>query len=154
MESVFEGDLKLENTMDGANVVIENELFCSDKTFSNAVLISLFGGNIDDSGKVENRNGWWGNYVDCGDNERKVISRFQYATNGTPLNVSSAKEAIEAAREDLNWLIESGACDDIILNGSIASPKRFDLSVRISANEKTVFNSVYSVNWEEMKNGL
>lgn len=154
IDTTFEGDLKLNQTLDGYEVAFEDGLFLSDKTFANAVRISLFGGNEEDSGKVKNRVGWWGNYVDCGDSDRKVVSRFQYATNGTPLTFTKLKEAIAEAKEDLQWLIDSGACDDIQLSASITSSKRIDLKVEIIIDGNTVESSTFAVNWNEVANGV
>jgi hypothetical protein len=50
----FEGDLLLEDTPDGGDIRIENNLFVSDRSFNTAVYLSLFGGNKDDNGKVKN----------------------------------------------------------------------------------------------------
>lgn len=146
----FEGDLRLIMSDDGAELAIENGLILPEKGFDTSVLISLFGGNIEDSGKVENKNGWWGNYSLGGE---KIQSRFQAITNGQPLTVASAKEAINAAKLDLNWLISEGVADDIELSGYIAGTKRFELTVMLIKDGTDIYNNKFAVNWEAERNG-
>jgi len=147
----FEGDLLLTLTEDGGELAIEDGLFMPDKSFATAVLISLFGGNIEDSGKVENRSGWWGNYT--GSTENKIQSRFQAITNGNPLTVATAKEAVNAAKLDLAWVIENGIADEISIKGVIADVKRFELEVILTKDGTDIFKNKYAINWEAQRNG-
>jgi phage gp46-like protein len=130
---------------------IENGLVMSDKGFNTSVLISLFGGNVEDSGKVENRSGWWGNYT--AQNTEKIQSRFQAVTNGNPLTVANAKEAINAAKLDLDWIVSNGIADEIAINGKIAGVKRLELEITLIKDGADIFSNTYSVNWEAMRNG-
>ena len=147
----FEGDLLLNLTEDGGELQIENGLFMPDKSFATSVLISLFGGNIEDAGKVENRSGWWGNYTGATDN--KIQSRFQAITNGQPLTVASAKEAVNAAKLDLAWIIDNGIADDISIYGTIGGVKRFDMEVILSKDGTEIYKNKYAINWEAQRNG-
>ena len=145
--AIFEGDVLLRLTNDGAEICIEDELICCDREFDTAVLLSLFGGNAEDDGTVEKRMGWWGNYTGE-DGTKKMISRYQAATYGKALTTNSAKEALEAARLDLQWLIDEGVADDLEITGSIASVNRFDLSVTLLKNGAEIYKNTYALNWE------
>lgn len=149
----FEGDVFLKLTEDGGELKIENELVMSDKGFNTSVLISLFGGNVEDSGKVENRTSWWGNYTPEADSSNKIQSRFQAVTNGNPLTVASAKEAVNAAKLDLAWIIDNGIADDIDITARITGVKRLELDITLIKDGTDIFSNTYSVNWEAMRNG-
>lgn len=115
----FMGDLLLIETPDGGDCVMRDGLLEADRAFGTAFYISLFGGNKADSGKVKNKNTWWGNTLAGVTEKEKVISRFQNFISATPLTVKNIKNAEEAARQDLKWAIDEGIADAITVTGKI-----------------------------------
>jgi len=148
----FEGDVLFVDSPDGGNLVIENGLFACDKSFKTAVLLSLFGGNIDDPAVIESNKEWWGN--DIGDKETALRSRFQFIIAGFPLSTKNLKLAIEAIKIDLQWMIDNGVCDDVQVSGMITDFKSADFTVKIFANSEIADNIEFKVNWEAMRNGV
>jgi phage gp46-like protein len=143
----FEGDLLLEDTPDGGDIRIENDLFVSDRSFNTAVYISIFGGNKDDNGKVKNDKTWWGNTLgDTVENE-KLVSRFQAIIFGLPMTTKNIQEAETAAVLDLNWLIKEGAADKIITAGRATGRNRFALTVQIRSGGKSIYENTFSLFW-------
>jgi len=149
--AVFEGDLLLDLTNDGAEICVKDNLFVCDREFNNAILLSLFGGNSEDDGTVDNNKGWWGNYTKENVFERKMTSRFQYASYGRALTSGSAKDAVQAAKLDLAWLIDNGIADNIELAGSIENNKTFSLSITIQKNSNDIYKNTYAFNWEAIQ---
>jgi phage gp46-like protein len=142
----FEGDLLLYDTPDGGELAIESGLFVSDKQFSTAVYLSLFGGNKEDPGKVKNNQEWWGNYLGISESE-KLKSRFQYVITGLPMTVKNIKEAETAAQLDLQWFISEKIADEIFTYGQAVAKNRFNLTVEIMKDTRTIFKNTYFFQW-------
>jgi phage gp46-like protein len=143
----FEGDILLYETADGGELKIEDGLFISDKQFSTAVYLSLFGGNKDDSGKIKNNKEWWGNMLNGIYENEKLKSRFQYVITGFPMTVKSIKEAETAAFIDLEWFIKDKIADEINIYGWAAGEKKFNLNVEIKKDIRTLFKNTYFLFW-------
>ena len=147
MNLIFEGDILLIDTEDGGELVIENGLIKSDIQFSTAVYLSLFGGNVDDPGKTNTKRSWWGNLFALTESE-KIRSRFQYIINGFPMTVKNIREAEEAARLDLDWMIKEEIADKINIEGRSINQNNFELRVEILKDSTTLFENTYSLLWQ------
>ena len=143
----FMGDLLLIETPDGGDCVMRDGLLEADRAFGTAFYISLFGGNKADSGKVKNKNTWWGNTLAGVTEKGKVISRFQNFISATPLTVKNIKNAEEAARQDLKWAIDEGIADAITVTGKTEGGNRFRLYIQALKAGKLVYESDYGVLW-------
>jgi phage gp46-like protein len=144
---IFEGDLFLEDTPDGGEIRIENDLFVSDRSFNTAVYLSLFGGNKDDNGKVKNNKTWWGNTLGGTAENEKLVSRFQAIIFGLPMTTKNIQDAETAARLDLKWLVDEGAADKIITAGRAAGRDRFALTVQIRSGGKSIYENTFPLFW-------
>jgi phage gp46-like protein len=144
----FEGDLLLEDTVDGGDIQIEDGLFVSDRTFRTAVYLSLFGGNKDDSGKVKNNKTWWGNTLPGTGTNEKLVSRFQAVISGLPMTTKNIGEAEAAARLDLKWIIDEGAAEKIIVSGTAKAHNKFALRVEIKAGGESVYGNTFALFWK------
>ena len=149
----FEGDLLLEETPDGGDISIVGGLMVNDRSFGTAVYLSLFGGNKEDSGKVQNRRTWWGNTLRGVSENEKMISRFQALIFGLPMTTKNILNAEDAARLDLKWLMDNGIADEIIMSGRAISRNRFELKVQVNANGKSIFEHTYALFWRTGSNG-
>jgi phage gp46-like protein len=152
----FEGDLLLEDTPDGGDIQIEHDLFMNDKSFNTAVYLSLFGGNKEDSGKVKNKNTWWGNTLPGISENEKIISRFQAVIFALPMTTKNIQEAESAARIDLQWTIDEGIGDQIIITGQAITRNKFNLTVNILLEKQSIYNNTFSLLWQAgvYKNGI
>jgi len=147
MSQNFEGDLLLAETLDGGDVQIENGLFVSDKQFSTAVYLSLFGGNESDNGKGNNNNQFWGNILrDTKENE-KLRSRFHHIITGLPMSVKNIKEAESAAAMDLQWFIDDKIADVVKVYGRSTGKNRFNIKVEILKDKMNIFENEYFLLW-------
>ena len=152
-DTEFADDVLFTDGADGGEITIENGLVKCDKAFSTAVYLSLFGGNAEDDGKVENTKGWWGNYTGDVQPEEKMVSRFQHYTT-LPLTSANLKLAEKAAEDDLAWMIDDGMADTISATGIIDTPHHAVFSVVISKNSETIFSAKYGIQWEAGINGI
>jgi phage gp46-like protein len=152
----FGGDLLLEDTPDGGDIVINNCLFVNDPSFNTAVYLSLFGGNEDDNGKVENKNTWWGNTLPGISKNEKLVSRFQNIIFTLPMTSKNIQSAENAARLDLQWAIDEGIGDKIIISGQAVTRNKFNLTVNILTQENNIYKNTFTLFWQAgvYKNGI
>jgi len=143
----FEGDLRLNDTPDGGDILIKEGLILSDKTFSTAVYLSLFGGNKEDNGRVRNRKTWWGNTLRGVNENQRLVSRLQAIIFGLPMTTKNMLDAEEAARLDLGWIITEKIASEIIASGRAVSRNRFSLTIQINANGDTIYNNAFAIFW-------
>jgi phage gp46-like protein len=144
----FEGDLLLMETPDGAEMVIENDLFVCDRSFNTAVYLSLFGGNKDDNGKVRNNKTWWGNTLPGTAENEKLVSRFQAVISGLPMTTKNIQEAEGAASLDLKWITDEGIAEKIIVSGRAVTRNKFTLHIDIQSGGKSIYENIFSLFWK------
>jgi phage gp46-like protein len=143
----FEGDVLLIETPNGGDCVVRDGLLAADQALGTAFYISLFGGNKADSGKVKNRNTWWGNTLAGVTEKEKIISRFQNFITGSPMTVKNIKYAEEAACQDLKWVIDEGIADKINATGRAEGKNKLRLYVQALKEGESVYKSNYGVLW-------
>ena len=146
-DQIFQGDILLRETLDGGDIAIENGLFVSDKQFSTAVYLSLFGGNKNDNGKVNNNDEYWLNYLSDITESEKLRSRFQFIIDGLPMSVKNIREAEKAAAMDLQWFIDEKIADEIFTYCQTTGKNRFNLKVEILKDKKDIFKNEYFLLW-------
>jgi phage gp46-like protein len=145
----FEGDLLLADTPDGGDILIQEGLFHSDTAFDTAVYLSLFGGNKDDEGKVKNGKTWWGNLLPQTPEAEKMVSRLQAVITGTPLSAKNVRDAENAARLDLRWLVDAGMADAVLVDGRGQAGNRFSFKIEIRVNGNNVFDNTFVLFWRK-----
>jgi phage gp46-like protein len=149
----FQGDLLLQETPDGGEIILENGLFKSDENISNAVYLSLFGGNKEDDGKVKNNKEWWGNMIEGVEENEKMVSRFQNIIYGLPMTVKNIREAEAAAALDLQWFKNEKIIDELNIYGRATGKNNFVLIIEMLKDGLKVFSNSYAFLWG-VKNGL
>jgi phage gp46-like protein len=156
MESsaIFEGDVLLKATEDGGEIDITDGLITCDRGFSTAVYLSLFGGNEEDDGKVENDKTYWGNLISGTKANEKDVSRFQNIIKALPMSVKNIKLACDAAALDLAWMKDTDIADEILISSSIGGKNMLNLIVKVNKDGTTLSKSEYSIHWEAMSYGV
>jgi phage gp46-like protein len=144
----FEGDLLLVDTPDGGDIRIEDGLFVSDRAFDTSVYLSLFGGNKEDTGKVKNKNEWWGNLLPGTKESEKMKSRFQAFVTAQPMTTKTIAEAEDCAKLDLKWLVDERIADKIFIEGRAGNGNKFYLRVDVQASGKSIYENTYSLFWK------
>lgn len=154
MSDIFEGDVFLFDTVDGGEISVVNGLVIGDRKFSTAAYLSLFGGNVEDGGRVDNNKTWWGNRFAETSEKEKIVSRFQAIIKSLPLTTKNILLAEQAAKEDLAWMVDEGIADEIITDIKVVDRFRCELEVIIRKDGELIEKSSYKVNWEEAVNGI
>lgn len=149
----FKGDVYIHSTNDGGEIDVEDGLILDCNTFSTAVYISLFGGNIDDDAG-RSKETWWGNLIPGTNENERIISQFQAIICGFPLTSGNLQKAQAAAGRDLAWLKDEGIADNVTVLLKAEDVRRVCVSVEAQKDGSTVFESSYYFEWEGAKNGL
>jgi len=127
-----QGDVAMFQTDDGGEIVVENGVVMMNDGLETAVYNSLFGGNELDSGDQDNPYQWWGN-ADETQPDRKIRSRTQYILKGIPATSANLRRIEEAARNDLQWMLDTGTATEIDVEASIPQPNRLRIVMDVVA---------------------
>lgn len=132
---IYDGDPKLYDTGDGANLLITDGQPFMDEGLENAVFISLF-----------SSSNWWGNSVSS--KSEKMESIFETVLTRTLTN-QTRLDAEEFARAALSWMTSDGVADKITVTATIPSVGFLGLVIKIEQPSKTS-TIKYSINWATM----
>jgi len=141
MSILRQGDIYIYLTEDGAEISVINGEPVMDGGFESAVLISLFAN--------ENKDHWMNEYMS--ENEKMKGNFYSFIKN-TAKTLTTMRKAEELAKLDLQWLIDTGAADDVQITIISESPIRINMEVNVLANGNTILNRIYGVNWLYQKN--
>ena len=146
-----QGDVLMFQTNDGGEVTFIDGQPIMTRGFETAVYLSLFGGNREDDGSEGNNLQWWGNFI-VTDPMEKYKSETQYQLLKLPITSSSLLRLEEAAKKDLQWMLDDKIASNIEVSAS--SPElnlvRFDIKINAEGKEEN-FN--FTLNWKAMQNG-
>jgi len=97
-------DVAMTNTPDGGEITVTAGTIAMDPGLFNAVYLSLWGGNEQDSGlPIDSNREWWANKIEA-NVDRKYRSQTQYLLRSiaaTPGNLIKIEDAVAA---DLEWM--------------------------------------------------
>ncbi|HET9954093.1 MAG TPA: hypothetical protein VFQ61_06300 [Polyangiaceae bacterium] len=131
-------DVRLTFTLDGAEISVLGGDIVTDDGLETAVMLSLLGGNEQDSGlESDKRRQWWGNFIEA-DPARRYRSETLYLLNSLPLIPINAKRVAEAAKRDLSWLVERDIARTLATRGSIAGVDRLLLEIALDVNGRAL----------------
>ena len=97
--------------------ILENDLniTMTKSGIESAVYLSLFAGNRGDSGLVDDKNQWWGNYADS---NREYRSELQTIAFGLPIISNSLRKIETASKRDLQWLIDTANVKKVLIDAT------------------------------------
>lgn len=131
-----QGDVLLFQTNDGGNISVETGIVEMSGGLETAIYLSLFGGNEDDDGRVNNVFNWWGNITET-DVNKHYRSETQNLLQSIPAITSNLRRIEDAVKRDVAWLMQN----------KIASS--FDVVVRlIELNKISIKVSIQAVGVE------
>jgi phage gp46-like protein len=135
-----QGDLYLFSTLDGGNIKVENGEPVMDQGFESAVYISLEGAD----------EPWFANEFLLPN--QQIKSRFAEYRKAQPLTSGIINTSIDLIKQDLHWLIDTKAADEIIADMTIVSRNRVEISVEIRIGQENVTISPFQLNWGAQQN--
>jgi phage gp46-like protein len=131
-----EGDLKLYQTADGAEITctfgepeMEAGLFTS-------VFISLF--------ESDNTDNWLNEYLQ---EDEKIEGQFYSFIKGAPKTISNINKAIEYVKQDLDWMIRNKSADEINVDITSTDVKSILLEIEIVKDGSVILDSNFNINW-------
>lgn len=110
--------------------MVENGLILLTDGLETAVYLSLFGGNEDDPGQSDVTQQWWGNLLET-DPARTYRSETQYLLKSLPLIPANLRRVEQAAKRDLQWLLDTANATKVDVTVSIPALNRMQIDVAI-----------------------
>jgi phage gp46-like protein len=127
-------DVLIYHTNDDGDITITNGNVELTNGIDSAAYLCLFGGNLNDPGLSDTSKEWWGN-KDEPDIQLHLRSQLQYIINDIPLTVNNLKRFEDAAKADLNTLVEFGAVESVSVTTSIPEPDTLKLSIDLDGTK-------------------
>ena len=141
-----QGDVSLFQTDDDGNIEVEGGVVKMSGGLETSVYLSLFGGNEDDDGRVDNQANWWAN-IDEVDPAREYHSETQNLLKALAASSGNLRRIEDAANRDLSWFITNKVSSTVNVVASIPGINRIKLTIDIGAQgEETSFEFVE--NWK------
>lgn len=138
-----QGDVKLFQTDDGGEVIIENGVVEMSGGLETAAYLSLFGGNED---ILLN---WWGN-IDEIDPDRQYRSETQNLLQSLPATTGNLIRIEDAAKRDLAWFITKKVASTVSVIVTIPGLNQIKIIVDIEARGEHS-NFEFVENWNATK---
>lgn len=130
--SIYDGDIKLDMTSGEGAITMRNGQPVMDAGFSTAVNISLFGDTE-----------WWGG---------NIGGEFWSVCESATLTNETRQLAEDAARRDLQWMLDEGIAERLDISASIIAITALGLAVAIYEPEKETPTTLkYRVNWNAQR---
>lgn len=133
-------DMKLISTPDGGEIVLEAGVLQLSNGIREAVMLSWFGGNFEDSGEPQDlAKTWWANF-DEDDEASRYRSRTQYVLTAMPYTTGNRVKLEQAMADDLAWMTDTGVADEIRVAARLAGGKahRVELYAWITVDGEVV----------------
>lgn len=138
----------LKNSNDIFDLVIENGEFKTINSFDTAIFMSLFcERRADESEQSVNflRRGWWGNLL--GLIEGFEIGSKLWLLFQSRVTQDTANFATTYAKDGLQWLVEDGFLDDILVTSQIVENDKVRLDI-VLMRSNNVVDSRSFILWE------
>ncbi len=134
-------DVLLFQTPDGGEITALNGQLKLTGGLETAVMLSCFGGNVEDSGlSADNAKQWWGN-VEETDTTKTYRSELQFLLKTLPLIPANLPRFEAAANKDLAWLADSVA-DSVAARATMPGIDQIKITIAIVINGKSTVFSV------------
>lgn len=134
----FDGDIAFIATPDGGQIIYTGGQPAMDVGgLENAVNISLFTG-------LE----WWGNALEENEPDKQIGSDFEERAKPKAINTACLREIENAARDDLQWMINQKVAQSIKAVATWPETNRVDLAILITKPDGETVTVRYALNWE------
>lgn len=141
-----QGDVLLFQSLDDGEIEVEDGVVRMTGGLSTAAYISLFGGNEDDDGSQNTKRQYWGNHLETS-KARTIRSETQNLLYEIPATSSNLRRLEDAAKRDLQWMIDEGVASSVEVEASIPALNKVELVLRVNAEgEESAF--AFVENWK------
>ena len=144
----FSGDVLMESTGDGGDIVVSDGLVMGCHDFTTAALLSLFGGNKDDT-DGRPKETWWGNLVPGTKKNERMQSELGSMVEGIALTSGNLRKAAKAAERDLDWIKSDAGADDVSVSLAALTLSVAALTAEIVSDGQRAGGGTYELQWQE-----
>lgn len=139
-------DLLLYASLDGGEIEVTNGVLTTDEGPFQAMYLSLFGGNFEDSGDTStDSEQWWGNYSES-DETLHLRSRTQALLIGLPAIPANLVRVEEAVLADLDWM-NSELAESLEVTASLPARNTIRIVVLVQGKDGQTFTFDVSRPW-------
>jgi phage gp46-like protein len=143
---IQQGDVALQQTLDGGDFCIVDGVAEMCPGLEVAAYLSLFGGNLEDDGALDNPLQYWGNYIET-EPGKHLRSRTQHVLRNLPATTANIRVIENAVQTDLEWLLTANVANNIDVAVSLPAVDTVRIEVCISADGEEQ-NLTYNENWK------
>ena len=130
-------DVLLRQTADGGEIDFANGQPALTDGIETAVILSLFGGNEEDSGlEADDAKQWWGNLTEQ-EPARRFRSETQFLLRSLTATTANLRRVDYAAARDLAWMADSVAVS-VEVTASMPAKNQIGLEVAVNVNGRVV----------------
>lgn len=140
-----EGDVKLFQTNDDGEISVVNGVTEMSGGLETAAYLSMFGGNEQDDGLNESAT-WWGNIGEQ-DPDFQYKSETQFLLKSIPATTGNLLRIEEAARRDLEWMLNKAVASSVEINIGIPALNRVYIGIAIQADGDEI-EFAFTANWK------
>jgi hypothetical protein len=142
----FEGDPLFFETGDGGDLEFREGEPRRSGNLCNASYLSMFGGNVEDTGLPDDKKQAWINYLSDNPSQH-YRGQTQRQLNELPMTSANVPVLEATVVEDHAWMLADGVTTSVAATVTIVGPKRAKISVDIEAlGEVQTF--VHFANWK------
>ncbi len=146
---MFEGDLLIECTKDGGDIVIHDNFFQSTQSLETAIYLSLFGGNYGNNGtEATTNNVWWGDQLSTNEPNEYLVSKTQNIIWGESAHPTHIRKLELSIQDDLAWMVSSGIAKSTEVLVSIPTRNRINIEIRVVMPNNTSTTYILEENWK------
>lgn len=127
-----QGDVLLFQTPDNGDVRVIDGLVQMSSGLETAAYLSLFGGNDQDDGLVDNNQTWWGNLGENRD-AYEYRSETQNLLESLPATSGNLRRIEESAKRDLEWFVTENVASSVSVSASIPTLNTVKINININA---------------------
>lgn len=133
------------------DIDLENGDLKADNGLETAVSISLFtDGRVNEEELPDletNKMGWWGDMFPEVDQD--TIGSRLWTLNRSKVNTETLRRSEELCKESLEWMIEDGLADAIIIQSEYNESKQLIINIEITRPDEDTER--FSVLWDEQE---
>jgi len=139
MSDPQQGDVFLFQRENGGEIAVAEGIIEMRGSLETAAFLSLFGGNDNDPGDEGHKFNWWGN-LNENEPSKQYRSRTQHILQAGPANTARLRRIEEAARLDLQWMLDEGIATLIEVEATIPDLNVVVIDILIEARgqEETI----------------
>ena len=114
---------------DGGDLILDGGDLLVGNGLDSAAILSLFGGNVDDSGsQAAEELQYWGNVIET-DPNRSLRSETQHLIESLPVTSGNLRRVEDAVKRDLAWMVDEKLVQSMEVDVELVGVKRIRIVI-------------------------